>query len=82
MQVLGLTGSLKQLVEARRDTIEKLRASADYLDSIWLRSGLSVIFINFYIPVVPEEFLNYCYPDSLCSFSYMKKLHSIGNLFL
>jgi hypothetical protein len=35
--VLGLTGSLKQLVEARRDTIDKLRASADYLDSIWLR---------------------------------------------
>jgi hypothetical protein len=44
MQVLGLTVSLKQLVEARRDTIEKLRASADYLDSIWLRSGLSVIY--------------------------------------
>jgi hypothetical protein len=26
MQVLGLTGSLKQLVEARRGTVEKLQA--------------------------------------------------------
>lgn len=40
-EVLGLTGSLKQLVEARRDTIEKLRSSADYLDSIWLRCRVS-----------------------------------------
>jgi len=33
----ALAASLHLLVGARRDSIAKLRASADYLDSIWLR---------------------------------------------
>ena len=36
-----LCNSLKQLVDARKDTIEKLLASADYLDSLWLRCKVS-----------------------------------------
>jgi len=40
-EVFGLTGSAQQLVAARRDTIAKLRGSADYLDSIWLRCRVS-----------------------------------------
>jgi len=40
-EVFCLTSSVKQLVEARKDTIAKLRASADYLDSIWLRCRVS-----------------------------------------
>ena len=35
--VRGLSSTLHQLVTAREDTIYKLRASADYLDSIWTR---------------------------------------------
>ena len=35
--VRGLSSTLHQLVTAREDTINKLRASADYLDSIWTR---------------------------------------------
>ena len=35
--VRNLSSSLHQLVGARRDTIKKLRASAEYLDSIWVR---------------------------------------------
>lgn len=35
--VRGLSSSLHQLVGARRDTIKKLRASAEYLDSVWIR---------------------------------------------
>ena len=35
--IRNLSCSIRQLVEARRDTIEKLRASANYLDSIWVR---------------------------------------------
>jgi len=33
--------SMGQLVEARLDTIAKLRASAEYLDSVWLRCRVS-----------------------------------------
>ena len=33
----GLSCSIHQLVDARQETISKLRASADYLDSIWMR---------------------------------------------
>lgn len=33
--------TLYQLVEARRDTIEKLLLGADYLDSVWLRCRVS-----------------------------------------
>ena len=36
-----LSSSVRQLVHARMDTIAKLRASAVYLDSIWLRCRLS-----------------------------------------
>ena len=35
--VRSLCASLHQLVGARRDSIKKLRASAEYLDSIWVR---------------------------------------------
>ena len=35
--VRGLSSTLHQLVTAREDTINKLRISADYLDSIWTR---------------------------------------------
>merc|ERR1719431_1345246 len=40
-EVRGLSSSIGQLVTARRDTIDKLRASADYLDSIWVRCRVS-----------------------------------------
>ena len=36
-----LCNTLKQLVNAREDTIEKLMISADYLDSLWLRCKIS-----------------------------------------
>ena len=36
-QVRGLSCSIHQLVDARQETISKLRASADYLDNIWIR---------------------------------------------
>ena len=35
--VRGLSSTMHQLVTAREDTINKLRASADYLDSIWTK---------------------------------------------
>lgn len=35
--VRNLSSSLYQLCYAREDTIQKLRKSADYLDSIWVR---------------------------------------------
>jgi len=35
--VRGLSSSIRQLVEARQETITRLRASAEYLDSIWMR---------------------------------------------
>ena len=35
--MLKLCCSIRQLCEARLDTIAKLRASAEYLDSVWLR---------------------------------------------
>ena len=35
--VRGLSSTLHQLVTAREDTINKLRISADYLDTIWTR---------------------------------------------
>ena len=35
--IRSLSSSLNQLVDARIDTIKKLRASAEYLDSIWFR---------------------------------------------
>ena len=35
--IRNLSASLYQLTSAREDTIRKLRASADYLDSIWFR---------------------------------------------
>ena len=37
LQVRGISSSIRQLVDARQETISKLRASADYLDSIWMR---------------------------------------------
>ena len=39
--ILCLSSSVRQLVHARLETIAKLRASAEYLDSIWLRCRLS-----------------------------------------
>jgi len=39
--VRSLSASLYQLVYAREDTIKRLRAAADYLDSIWFRCKLS-----------------------------------------
>jgi len=36
-----LSGSIRQLVDARMDTISKLKVSAEYLDSIWLRCRVS-----------------------------------------
>ena len=33
----NLSSSLHLLVGARRDSIKKLRASAEYLDSVWVR---------------------------------------------
>ena len=36
-----LCSTIKQLVEAREDTIEKLLVSADYLDSLWVRCKVS-----------------------------------------
>jgi len=39
--ILCLSSSVRQLVHARMDTIAKLRASAEYLDSIWLRCRMS-----------------------------------------
>lgn len=35
--VRGLCSTLHQLVSIRTDTIEKLRLSADYLDSVWFK---------------------------------------------
>jgi len=40
-EVFCLTSSVTQLVDARKETIAKLRASADYLDSVWLRCRVS-----------------------------------------
>ena len=39
--MLRLCSSLRQVVHARLDTIAKLRASAEYLDSVWLRCRVS-----------------------------------------
>lgn len=39
--VRSLSASLYQLIAAREDTIKKLRASADYLDSIWFRCKIT-----------------------------------------
>lgn len=39
--ILRLCSSLRQVVHARLDTIAKLRASAEYLDSVWLRCRVS-----------------------------------------
>jgi hypothetical protein len=39
--ILCLSSSVRQLVHARMDTIAKLRASAEYLDSIWLKCRMS-----------------------------------------
>jgi len=36
-EVLNLCDIVQKLVAARHDTIDKIRASADYLDSLWLR---------------------------------------------
>lgn len=35
--IRNLSTNLHLLVGARRDSIKKLRASADYLDSVWIR---------------------------------------------
>ena len=35
--IRNLSSSLHLLVGARRETIKKLRASAEYLDSVWVR---------------------------------------------
>ena len=39
--ILSLSCSVRQLVDARSETIQKLRASAAYLDSVWLRCRVS-----------------------------------------
>ena len=39
--LLSLSCSVRQLVDARTETIQKLRASAAYLDSVWLRCRVS-----------------------------------------
>jgi len=39
--VLKICCSIRQVVDARLDTIVKLRASAEYLDSVWLRCRVS-----------------------------------------
>ena len=55
--VRGLSSTLHQLVTAREDTINKLRISADYLDSIWTR-------------YVPKNILTYClyyFPSKYCN---------------
>ena len=39
--ILRICNSLRQVVLARLDTIVKLRASAEYLDSVWLRCRVS-----------------------------------------
>jgi len=39
--ILALSCSVRQLVDARTETINKLKASAEYLDSIWLRCKMS-----------------------------------------
>ena len=38
--IRNLSSTLHQLVNAREVTINKLRISADYLDSIWYRYGI------------------------------------------
>lgn len=40
-EIRNLSSGIRQLIDARKDTIEKLRGSADYLDSIWLRCRVS-----------------------------------------
>ena len=40
--LLSLSCSVRQLVDARSDTIMKLRASAAYLDSVWLREVIKI----------------------------------------
>ena len=39
--ILRICCSIRQVVDARLDTILKLRASAEYLDSVWLRCRVS-----------------------------------------
>lgn len=39
--IRNLSSSLHQLVSARRDTINKLRVSAEYLDSVWVRCRIT-----------------------------------------
>eukprot|EP00095_Tigriopus_kingsejongensis_P009411 maker-scaffold143_size313727-snap-gene-1.26 protein:Tk09411 transcript:maker-scaffold143_size313727-snap-gene-1.26-mRNA-1 annotation:"apolipoprotein l3-like" len=39
--IRNLSSSLHQLVGARRDTIRKLRVSAEYLDSVWVRCRIT-----------------------------------------
>jgi len=39
--VVGVVSSVRQLVHARRETISRLRSSAAYLDSVWMRCRLS-----------------------------------------
>ena len=39
--ILRICCSIRQVVDARLDTIVKLRASAEYLDSVWLRCRVS-----------------------------------------
>ena len=41
LEVSQLCQTVSRLLEARQDTIEKLRASAAYLDSVWLRCRVS-----------------------------------------
>ena len=41
LEVSGVCQTVVSLVEARQDTIDKLRVSAAYLDSVWLRCRVS-----------------------------------------
>ena len=41
-----LCQTIKQLVEAREDTIAKLLVNADYLDTLWLRCKVSKAVVS------------------------------------
>ena len=47
VDIRNISCTLHQLVLAREETIVKLRQSADYLDSVWLRCRVSFIVLRF-----------------------------------
>ena len=46
-QVRNICATIELVVVARQDTIAKLERAADYLDSVWLRCRVSLIFLKF-----------------------------------